>query len=198
MELKFLNHECCIDTTYCETIQYDESYFNKYEKMSQSALGIALNSFRKSYVEKFANPGSILDYGTGYGELVLLDTSERWFGYDINPLTEKRLSHRFYECRHECSNICLFDVLEHMRDPVKFLLDTQQGVRMFISIPLWSDNWNEITQWKHWRPKEHFLYASPNGFEELMKQCGFVLLNKCNNETLLGREDIYSFAFQKC
>lgn len=193
-----LNEEAFL--TEARDARYGKKYFDNYKERSYTEIGWRLNTFRRAYVESFSNEGEILDFGTGYGDLVMKDASGRWFGFDINSRTKDRLGHRFDDNWQKYPNICLFDVLEHLERPDHYLSQIHPGVRLFVSIPLWPGNWNNLNSihnWKHWKD-EHVLYASRNGFETLMDDVGFKQLDRNVIETSLGREDIYTFVFEKC
>lgn len=194
----FLNKEAFLDIT-DSVFVYGDKYFLEYQLRSQTDMGFTLNRFRRTYVESFSK-GKIIDFGTGYGDLVVKDTTGRWYGFDILDKTKQRLGKHFDEKWENYRNICLFDVLEHLQNPIKFLSKVAPGSRLFISIPLWSGNWDkieEIESWKHWKPNQHILYASPKGFEAFMDECGFDIIDKNTIETSLGREDIFTFVFEK-
>lgn len=197
---KFLNKETFLDDS-TQVIEYGEEYFNKFKQLAFTDMGYKITRFRRTYVECLANNGEILDYGTGYGDLVVKDKKNRWFGFDVNPKSKERLASQFDDNWLVYPNICMFDVLEHLQQPQKFLAELQSGVRLFISIPLWNGDWQnveEIKTWKHFRPNEHFLYASPEGFKIFLENSGFKLIDMNQIETSLGREDVYTFAFEKC
>lgn len=200
MKFDRINSECFLHQ--CNwSVEYGPDYFKEYQFRYDTNIGQRLNKFRKSYVECFSTDGDILDYGTGYGGLVTSDPLNRWYGFDINPLTADRLGSRFSEDWQSFPNISFFDVLEHFEDPRPMLKEIKTGVRLFITIPLWNGDWNTkdgLRDWKHWRPGEHYLYASCYGFEKMMEDESFQLIDKNQIETSLGREDSYTFAYQKC
>ena len=141
--LKFLNDEAVLDVDAGE-ISYGNKYFQNYKNRNYTEMGYKLNTLRRSYVECFSNDGEILDYGTGFGDIVMKDLSGRWFGYDINPKTKKRLGNRFDDQWEHYANICFFDVLEHLHYLESLLNTIKQGVKLFIRIPLWNGNWIKI------------------------------------------------------
>lgn len=183
-----------------EPFRYDETYFDRYANRSQTVMGHRLTLFRRAYVECFTNAeDAILDYGSGYGNLVVEDTTGRWFGYDIMPESRKRLGDRL-DCEISKYNaVCFFDVLEHFPNPIDILGKIKLGAKVFVSMPLWS-GWNDvfnIVHWRHWRPNEHLMYASFDGLLSLMQANGFVKLDNNMIESSLGRLDIHTFCFHK-
>lgn len=179
---------------------YDERYFARYEKRASTDMGRRLTLFRRAYVECFTGPHDlVLDYGTGYGDLVMKDQTGRWFGYDIMEQSRARLDNRFDGNINKYDAICFFDVLEHFAEPKDILDQVQPGAKVFVSMPVWSD-WScvsNIVNWRHWRPNEHLLYVSVKGLQSLMRQHGFTCVDDNTIETSLGRLDIATFCFSK-
>ena len=181
---------------------YGDEYFKKYEKYSQTQLGKAICKFRKEFVEEQVPTGTkILDYGCGHGDLVMCDTRNVWRGFDIMEKSIQRLSEKYDSNWRSYNAICFFDVLEHLKQPENILWHLSQNDLIFISIPLWNGDWSKletITSWKHWRPGEHFLYCSNKGFVEVMNSWGLSTIKSSVQESLLGRQDIYTYCFKKC
>jgi hypothetical protein len=177
-------------------IGYDKNYFENYKQRSQTEMGHKLHAFRKTYVECFCDPDDkIIDYGTGYGELVV--NSNRWFGYDIMEETKQKLGTQFDDSVENYEAVCLFDVLEHICNPTNLL--TRVKDKLFVTIPLFQ-NWNNllsITSWRHWKPGEHLFYASPTGFEQFVNSSGFKTIDKNEIESSLGRLDIFTYYFRR-
>jgi len=181
---------------------YDDSYFLNYKNRSNTDMGRALSKFRQEYVNRFTD-GKILDYGSGYGTLVRLDESKRWMGYDIMEKTKLHLGPKFDQNAENnfanYSAICFFDVLEHLYNPAKILGMIPIKSFAIVTMPIVS-NWNnlaQITQWKHWKPQEHILYSSHAGLIDFMKMNNLDLIDHSDYETVLGRDDIHTFCFQK-
>ena len=193
-----LNTYAYIDRT-SAPISYDSAYFEKYRYYASTDLGQALSAFREGYVTAFAGDQSVLDYGCGYGTIV--NRNAKWWGYDIMHETKEHLGDKYREDWQSFSAICFFDVLEHLQEPEVILNRMERGVRIFVSIPLWSGNWGNpesLARWRHWRPREHFLYCSHQGFVHLVNDWEFKIIDHNRIETSLGRRDIHTYCLEKC
>jgi len=182
-----------------QPIVYGTEYFERYRLRAQTQMGFNLSAFRKTYAEIFTDKNSrILDFGCCYGHNVL--TNSNWYGFDIIEGTKERLDNKFDHeyCRYK--SICFFDVLEHLCEPIDMLHSIPQGTKLFVSIPLLPEwpNRKSLMQWRHWKPGEHFLYASVCGFEIFVKQNGYNILDHNMIETSLGRKDIHTYYLKKC
>ena len=204
-----LASEALLDIRGPDESVYGDNYFENYKQRAATDMGREIHRFRKAYVECLLPEGRILDYGCGYGELVVrdrLDTAPnaepRWWGYDLMDKSMSRLRERAdREPRiSEYAAVCLFDVLEHIADPAAWLAPAKAGTRLFTTIPCWPtrhDGFQGIKQWRHWKPGEHVLYVTDKGLIAFMKSIGWQLLDINIYEQYLGREDVRSFCFGK-
>ena len=180
------------------TISYGAEYFDKYRRYSQTTLGQQLHTFRQTYTEIFSPSHSkILDYGCGYGELVV--QNDHWYGYDIMEETKCRIGDKFDSNYKTYKTICFFDVLEHLYDPIHMLKSIDRGTTLIISIPLLPkfSGLKSLKTWKHYRPSEHILYSSPTGLETMMLDLNYDMRDHNTIESGLGREDIHTYCFIK-
>lgn len=181
--------------------QYNGSYFEEFRKRAESDVGRRIYAFRKSFAETFANPGPILDFGCGYAAIVCEDESDRWRGYDVMKPTIEKLGDKYASDVWKFDTICMFDVLEHLADPVAFLSKARPGTRLIVTVPCW-DRWDELERladWKHFKPGEHLLYASARGLVGMLRSlAGYKLLDHNCFEDTFGREDSHTFVFERC
>lgn len=180
-------------------IQYDKNYFEKYVSYETNSIGSKLNEFRCNLVEKYVE--SVLDVGIGSG-FFLKKVKVKKLGYDINPygvdwLKENNIFFNPYEnnCDH-IEGFSFWDVLEHLENPNELLNKVKPHSYVFLSIPIF-DNLEKIHLSRHWRPDEHLYYFTMNGLLNFMNLSGFDCLELRPDESLLGRENIFSFVFQK-
>lgn len=178
---------------------YDAAYFDKYKQMEETAIGKRLLSFRLSFVSQhipmaLSQRTMLVDIGIGSGAFV---SAANCWGYDINPkgvdwlVAEGRYKDPY---QYECFATCFWDSLEHIKDIEKLL--TQVRKYVFVSIPIFRDCEHVLSS-KHFRKDEHCWYFTEDGFIRFMHQHGFSLLQKSDAETIIGREDILSFAFAR-
>jgi hypothetical protein len=175
---------------------YDEAYFNKYQKYAETEMGKKLNDHRLDFVAR-NYLGNLLDVGVGSLQFVL--SRDHTFGFDVNPVAIQRLTdlHVYADPREiKFAAYSFFDSFEHIKDPSPMLDGMESGVIVFMSIPSFKDV-NHVLRSKHFRPDEHFWYFTPQGLIRFMLDHGFVCIDIDNFEIRVGREDIMSFAFKK-
>jgi len=178
---------------------YNEAYFQNYVCLANTDIGIRLNKFRLSLVEKFVGKGMIVDIGVG--SCTFLEAHGNCVGYDVNPtsidmlLQDGLFINPYIACLDEIVGITFWDSLEHISDPKK-LIDRVRDQFVFVSIPIFK-NLAGILSSKHYKPDEHCWYFTENGFVTFMRFHGFAILYHSEEETMLGREDIHTFVFKR-
>ena len=178
-----------------DPISYEHDYWEKYIGYDNSPMGEALTAARKELVD-FYYRGDIVDIGIGAGRFVS-SMGASGFGFDINENAVSWLmaNNRFrdpYSSRVDA--ISCWDSLEHI--PVPEALIDQVNKWVFVSLPIFN-NPATITKSKHYRPGEHIWYWSDSGLVKWFSDLGFVLVEKNNMETELGREDISTYVFRR-
>ncbi len=173
---------------------YNRDYFAKYEAYAKTKLGRELTEARKSLVADFYD-GPLVDIGIGCGQFV--DSRPQTYGFDIgqpavNWLALRGLMRNPYGQKQEA--ISCWDSLEHLPDPAALLKNVKSWV--FVSLPIFQ-NFGHILTSKHFRKDEHYWYWTERGFKNWMKENGFECRFESDIETKLGREDIYTFVFQR-
>jgi len=179
---------------------YNDRYFETSIENSRSLIAKALNEFRAKIVNKYVK-GKVLDFGIGCG--AFLGYRDNCLGFDICPksikwLKEKGLFFDFYRRNLDKQNIegiTFFDVLEHVRYP-ETILKCINGQHIFMSLPIFRDK-NHILKSKHFKINEHFWYFTDYSLIEFMNTYGFRLLERTDEETRIGREDIWTYVFKK-
>lgn len=172
---------------------YDAAYFEKYRAMAASPMGAALTGARVELVRRWW-PGAVVDIGIGCGQFV---EAINGAGYDVNPVGVQWLKDaaRWVDpYAGPVDAITCWDSLEHVRDPGALLANVGRWV--FVSLPIFRSA-EHAARSKHFRRDEHYWYFTEPGFERFMRSHGFQLRERDNIETLLGREDIMSFAFAR-
>lgn len=178
---------------------YDDAYFQNYVGLSETTMGLAITRERIAFVDAHMGNAELVDVGIGCGHFV----EERGkagaptFGYDVNPrgvqwLKERGLWRDPYVA--PLSAVSLWDVLEHVETPELFI--SRVSVWLFVSIPIFSSR-EHVLRSKHFKPGEHCWYFTRDGLVRWMKDRGFDLVSESWIETILGREDIGTFAFRR-
>jgi hypothetical protein len=86
--------------------------------------------------------------------------------------------------------------LEHLEGPGELLGRFPAGTTVLASLPIIPDL-RHLRQSKHFRPGEHYFYATDEGFRGYMADLGYRLLEATDAETRAGREQIMSYALRK-
>jgi hypothetical protein len=153
---------------------------------------------RFDFVERH-HKGRLVDVGIGSGAFIELRRSRKrmTWGYDVSQagirwLDERALLVDPYLVSFEAMS--LWDVLEHIPDFQSLLANVSDW--LFLSLPIFRDA-EHVLRSKHFKPAEHCWYMTRDGLLFAMKVCGFELISESNFETVLGREDIGTFAFQR-
>jgi len=217
VEFSFLNEECIAQRNIADTEpkQYDDSYLAEYEKRASSPIADKLMEFRKGFALKYApnDTCKILDYGCGYAPIVRQDIAlrnmnqpgaGRWHAWDINKACREAVASRWLNVAETRSLdyfglVCFFDCLEHFQDltPVLSMVPN----RFVATVPcLPTKSWMNpciLQAWKHFKPGEHFIYATAPGWAKLFRQQGFSVLDITSMESKIGREHSMTFACER-
>lgn len=189
------------------TGSYNQKYFDKLKSYENTSIGtkliktrLKLISWAIKYLKKDRKSVSLIDIGSGSGYLLDNLKIEKKYGYDINPASRNWLKKQglWVDINKDVSFdiICFFDVLEHLNEPDGLIKRFHKGTVIIISIPIFK-NIEKVKDSKHYRPDEHYHYFTEYGIVLYMKQCGYRMILKNNDETLCGREDIMTFVFEK-
>jgi len=184
-----------------KSVSYDKDYYENYVNLEGTKIAKALNAARIAITEKYCGYKDILDIGVGSGEFIK-SSRNVVYGYDINPYGIKWLkdNYRYIDPWEHIpayiKGITLWDTLEHMTEPSKFLDLVPKGTHVFISMPMF-ESLKSIRDNKHFKPNEHYYYYTPAGFRHFVMDAGFEVLEQNNQETMAGRSGIETFALLK-
>lgn len=179
---------------------YDDEYFDKYVHYENTKIGECLNKFRINLVNKYTK-GLVLDIGIGCGTFI--KQRRNCLGYDICKKAVRLLKKLkvFYSPYNEdfekkgIEAITFFDSLEHIRNPER-ILNKIKGQFVFISIPIFKDV-DHLFKSKHLKKNEHRYYFTDYSIVQYMKYYGFSLIEFADDEIKCGREDIYTYVFER-
>lgn len=174
---------------------YDAAYFDKYRTYAETPMGRALNDARVALVQKHAPGVQLVDVGIGCGAFV---EAMGCYGYDVNPAGVEWLvvEGRWLDPYHNTVDaVSMWDVLEHIAEPEHLLSHVREWV--FCSLPIVPGDGPPPLDWKHLRRDEHCLYFTRDGLIAWMAEHGFAVVEHNTAESVIGREDIGSFAFRR-
>ncbi len=175
---------------------YDADYFDRYMALSKTPMGQALTQERVRLVNSFVGGERVVDVGIGSGAFIAARGAPT-YGYDINPEGVAWLKRRglYREPRASTFEALTFwDSLEHIHIPGPLLANADRFV--FISLPLFRDA-RHVLESKHFRRDEHCWYWTREGLLWWMGEHGFDCAFHGTPESLLGREDIHTFVFER-
>lgn len=178
---------------------YDMAYFRRYEAMESTEMGQALIRARADLVNRYPRPtATVLDVGIGAGGFLLhmeLARASSLAGYDVSEAAKAWLHSRFWWLDPYTTPVevaTFWDSLEHIPDPSAILANVTRWA--FVSMPIYTGP-DHVLRSRHFRPDEHFWYWTREGFLRWMGERGWRCREHNTAETLLGREDIETFAF---
>jgi hypothetical protein len=173
--------------------EYGVQYWEHYTECSHSKFGERLTELRIEFTKNSGiDPSTLCDVGIGAGQFA---TMAKCKGTDVNPIAIQWLkdNNMLAENLSEFSAISMWDVIEHIDDPTELLSSITDIV---LSTPVYADLPSCLKS-KHFKPDEHIWYFTDSGVEHFMSLFGFTLRGKSDFETVLGRESILSYYFQK-
>lgn len=179
---------------------YDADYFKRYQAQADTPMGHALMKSRLDFVRRHYKGGDLLDVGIGCGAFITWchQQGQKCKGFDVNPAGREWLERRgLWQSPYEyhADAVTLWDVFEHIPN-FSPLLECGVGEWAFMSLPIFR-NAHHARGSKHFRTDEHYWYFTPEGLREVMAAHGFKCVEEHREETVLGREDIGSFAFRR-
>lgn len=177
--------------------RYDKAYWDKYVGYAQTPLGETLTRLRMEMVDRhLPRREALIDVGIGCGQFIEARAGAT-FGYDVNHVGIVWLKDR-HLYRDPRENVfpaaTFFDSLEHIEEPGPILRNIRKWA--FVACPIFRDVEHVLAS-KHYRPGEHCWYHTRDGLERWMGAQGFRLVEANDDESLAGREDVMSFAFQR-
>jgi hypothetical protein len=176
---------------------YDLAYWERYEGYDASPLGHRLTGARIEMVNRWWT-GPLIDVGIGAGGFLKARSGfAPTFGADVNPHAIAYLESRGLRRDPEADNgriaLSFWDCLEHIHEPDAMLA---RALFVFVSLPLFTGP-EHVLRSRHFRRDEHCWYWTREGLLQWFAARGFQCQEHNTAESLLGREDIHSFAFRR-
>lgn len=170
--------------------QYDSGYFDLYRK--RHAFRLKRGDARLRRIELMRQPGRLLDIGCSLGYFVEAANARGWeaSGVEISPYAAKEAralgldvqtgiledvgySDGSFDC------VTMWDVLEHVPDPTKHMLEVQRVLADGGLVVIGTPNLAHILfrikreRWRHLKPREHIFYFRESSIAQLLRKTGF-------------------------
>jgi len=177
---------------------YGRTYTERYEAYEGTTMCYELNKFRVDLVNKWTH-GPVLDVGCAAGTFVRRRNVEGYptFGWDVKPTAACEIlgaNRVFSPYLGPVASISFWDVLEHIKDPSIVLESAMRYV--FATIPVYT-GLEHARDSKHFWPEEHYHYWTEQSFHLYMRTQGFELLEKTDQENVIGREEVMTYVFER-
>ncbi len=199
---------------------YSSAYAHNYMEYAQTDVNTPLNLFRLGLISRWLKERDVvLDVGCCVGEFIRF--AEHYYhcaGFEPNTVAARAACTRatspiFTELngqvpRAKC--ITMFDVLEHLEDPRRFIRNLSEryllsdGIMVVTTpnvevIPVWGDE--VLRKWKHYKPKEHLFLYTERSLEILFTEAGFSVIHVGHEESDIrpgnSNGDIVTFVGRK-
>lgn len=185
---------------------YTEEYFNHFKSLENTESAYKINMGRHKLIDEYYDSNNIVDIGIGSGDFIRTAGNLTIYGYDISGKSRQYLldNGRFFDIhskRAPYDRISIFtfwDSLEHIEFKNQGVLLKRMaiGTYIFVSMPIMTDIM-KIKGSKHYKPNEHIYYFTMTGFQDYMSKFGFMCMKIQDFEIKAGREDVYTFVFNK-
>ena len=181
---------------------YESNYWQDYQtQVGETDINDRVLEFetisneRMTYIEEFKTSGKFLDVGCCMGFLVNEANNRGFDAYgidlnveDINKGKERygiNLKKSFLESfqQYDFDIITSFNVLEHVSDPIKMLLEKKKRLKKDGVIVVGThdiecqNHQEEKMKWKHIIPNEHLYFFSINTLSNLASKVGLKLVS---------------------
>ncbi|MEK7576214.1 MAG: class I SAM-dependent methyltransferase [Patescibacteria group bacterium] len=173
-----------------DVISKTEYYLSTAEEDKKSFIR------RLNLIERYCNPGRLLDIGCGPGIFMSVAKERGWavFGVDINTASVEQCSKIDLKVtagafpHHDLENqlfnvIVMNDAIEHFSHPRQVLAEAykllETGGLLFISTPDIKSLIARVSgsRWLHMKPIEHLTYFDRNTISRLLAEVGFKVLH---------------------
>lgn len=188
------------------TDRYLAAYYASYmgeENFDQWREALAYgHGFYFSKIEKYAQPGKMLDIGCGNGHLLEVAKRRGWSvcGYDVDSKSTGAVARRlgidvkcgdFFTCDfgNGFDLVTMHQVLEHVKDPNKYLQEIRvllkDGGHFFVAVPNILSLSNRLKRFlevsglrkknigKYYDSEHHLSYFDPKTLVRLLEKHGF-------------------------
>lgn len=182
-----------------DRVAYDDAYWAKVSAYEGSPIACRVIAGRLGMLARHAELGSrVLDIGAGTGAFVrnANDAGYAARGFDVMPTAVERLKRDglYASNLSQFGVVTMWDAIEHMEDPQLVLDQIAMRAVLLTSLPIFP-SLDRIRESRHYRPGEHLLYFTEQGFVDWMWLHGFRCYERSAHEIRAGRDSIGAFAF---
>jgi hypothetical protein len=164
---------------------YDLEYFEKMLRLN-SKTAEEICRIRWEWIA-CVKPATVLDFGSGVGWFrAHRPQGVEVYTFDIAPYPQTGIPMKRFDV------ICLWDVLEHIRDFSELEAPIALSRHVALSLPIVEAD--QLYKSKHFKPGEHLSYWTESTLESLLKKYGFNLIKKGTPECP-PRQQVKSFLF---
>jgi 2-polyprenyl-3-methyl-5-hydroxy-6-metoxy-1,4-benzoquinol methylase len=188
---------------------YNKSYYYdiKKNKVKQKKREIYLHVIVKKIIQKLSDKGSILDIGCGDGSLLSQVDQKKYqiSGTEYSDIEIARAlevtkniyktEYLEYDARDKYNFIIMTEVLEHTKEPLKYLkkihADLKKGGHIIITVP--NNNWILMKGYKNnLITNLHLFYFNQKTLKAMLQKAGF----KEVHQVMTPRVDYYENYFK--
>ena len=173
-------------------------YFDKCMEYRGEEIALRINICRRTLVDAYAGCSrAVLDVGVGSGEFI--EARPHTWGYDVDERAAAWLREvgKWSDRFEDFWAFTFWDVIEHLEEPYwDYFRHIRPGAYLFTCLPIFTDLCR-IRESRHYRPGEHLMYFTEEGFVRWMRMHGFECLERNDFETRAGRDSILSFVFRR-
>jgi len=174
--------------------QYDSSYFDVYRRRRRFRLKRADARLRR--IELIREPGLLLDIGCSLGYFVEAANARGWraVGLEISSCAADEARRLGVEVRTgvleragyadgEFDCVTMWDVLEHVPDPTRHMLEVRRILKPRGMVVIGTPNIAHPRfrlgrqRWRHLKPTEHVFYFQESSLHRLLAETGFELVS---------------------
>ncbi len=179
-------------------VKYDDVYYDDCVEYKRTRISRKLNLFRSVFVDNYWS-GPVLDFGSAAGGFIEIHGPDRTYGYDIMPKSRAWLRSRDlyldpWAPEFSIDAVSMWDVLGHIPDPASVLESIDQW--LFVSLPCFPGR-RGLERSPHYKPGERIWYFTKAGFCHWSLKQGFDVIGVSDQETLIGRKGMLTFALHR-
>jgi hypothetical protein len=151
---------------------YNQEYLKRFRDQARTEKGRRIYAARWKFITSYVNKGTLLDYGAGPGAFNEMgpETFDK-DNYDVNPYSGYNTIPD-----KKWNIVTMWDSIEHIPDFYGTIKKLDPDW-LFLSTPNVENVKGPITEWKHYRPKEHLYYFDKYSLKIILESLGYYILD---------------------